>query len=194
MIIPRPAMAGVSDGGKSLELIKADKTTWKKLKTIYLEAFPAVERAPFRWIRRRAAQGRADCWAITEKDACQGLAYMVRDGDAAYLYYFAIDAACRGHGLGTRALTALIRRYAGCRFFLALEPLDPAAPNYPQRVQRHAFYQRCGLADYPFTIEEAGVAFAVMGTGGPIHPRDYQRLIDRFMGLRGLFIKMRAYE
>ena len=37
-----------------------DKSIWKKLKKLYIGAFPANERAPFYMLKKRAKQGRGE--------------------------------------------------------------------------------------------------------------------------------------
>lgn len=165
-----------------MELIQAARQDYHALRSLYMEAFPPEERPPFRWLRRRAEKGRVDLWRLRDGSEWAGLACVLRAGDLAYLFFFAIDAARRGQGCGTRALAALRAQYADCRFFLALEQLDPAAPNYAQRLRRHAFYQRCGLRDLPCKIKEDAVVYAVMGMGGPIRPEEYDALTHHCLG------------
>ena len=70
------------------------------------------------------------------------------------------------------------------RFFLALEPLDPKAENYEERVRRHRLYRSVGLVDLPRQLTEAGVIYDLMGVGGEILPEEYRELMDCHMGAR----------
>ena len=49
-----------------MELVKADRDALRRIGRLYREAFPADERFSFRLLRRRAMQGRADCWSLVE--------------------------------------------------------------------------------------------------------------------------------
>ena len=155
-----------------MELQRAGRGDYPALKKLYTEAFPAEERAPFWVLTRRARQGRGDFWVLRDGSRFAGLAYVICRADMAYVFYLAVEKEMRGRGLGTQAVRALIRAYEGKRLFLALERLDETAPNYAQRLSRHAFYERCGLRDLPHYIKEANVVYAIMGTGGPIRPEE----------------------
>ena len=113
----------------------------------------------------------------------------------AYVFYLAVEKEMRGRGLGTQAVRALIRAYEGKRLFLALERLDETAPNYAQRLSRHAFYERCGLRDLPHYIKEANVVYAIMGTGGPIRPEEYNAMMRAYAGpVFGRFVDLGIVE
>lgn len=166
-----------------MQLKQTDRSLDDAVRQLYYEAFPADERQPYWLLRRRALQGRADSWSLVEEDGrWVGLAYVLRQDDLAYLNYLAIDPRARGQGCGTRAIGALRAHYAGCRLFLALEPPDPTADNYRQRVKRHDFYARCGLTDLPHRAKELSVIYDLMGTGGPVAPEEYRALTSRWLG------------
>lgn len=165
-----------------MELVKADRDAMRRIRRLYREAFPADERFSFFLLRRRAMQGRADCWSLMEAGEWVGMAYVLREKDAAYLFYFAIEKNARGRGCGTRALAALKARYAGNRLFLALEKMDPHAENYAQRAKRRAFYQRCGFSALPYQLREKTVVYDLMGVGGPVTPAEYKSMMDAWLG------------
>lgn len=172
----------------NLSLKPAGRQDMKKIKRLYLAAFPPEERAPFGFIRRRAGK-RADMLAAFDKGEFIGFAYTVTHEDMAYLFYFAICEDKRGMGYGSAILERLIEIYSGKRFFLAREQLDSSAENYTQRINRHSFYLHNGLIDLPGHITEAGVIYDVMGIGGEVSPADYDGLITPWAGK---FIKKRA--
>ena len=159
---------------------------------IYTSSFPDEERAPMRMLKTRARTGRGDFLAAVDDEKIIGMAYVVCLRDLAYLFYLAIDKDMRAKGYGTKTVRALMKRYSGRRFFLALEQLDENADNYAERVRRHEFYKSCGLHDLPFKIKEATVIFSAMGVrltengkdGGAftILPEEYKELTDRYLG------------
>ena len=165
-----------------MKLIRADRNSYPRMKMLYSEAFPAIERAPFWLLCRRAKQGRAEFWELMDSNIWVGMAYVVRYQDLAYLFYLAVDSKARGKGYGTRAIEALKKHYLGCRLFLALETLEREAENYEQRLKRHVFYEKCGLTDLHYHIKEASVVYAVMSTGGIVWPEEYKAMIDQYLG------------
>ncbi|MBR6186374.1 MAG: GNAT family N-acetyltransferase [Clostridia bacterium] len=177
-----------------MELKKADASAHRRIRRLYKEAFPREERAPYFFLKWRAKQDRADFFSLNAAGEWVGMAYVLRKGDLAYLFYLAIDRQKRGQGFGTQAIEALKKRYQGARFFLALEMLDQGADNYAQRVRRHDFYLHCGLVDLPYRIKEANVVFDIMGTGGKVEPEEYKALVDEWMGFRRRLIDMRIIK
>lgn len=178
----------------------SEREEYEAIERIYNASFPDNERAPMRLLKKRAARGKADFLAIRDGGEVAGMAYCVCCRDLAYLFYIAVDKARRGRGVGTQAMTALLERYRGKRFFLALEQLDKTAENYAQRVKRHEFYLGCGLYDLPFRLKEGEVIFAAMGAklsengsqteSITVRPEEYKELMSKYMG----FIMRRFFD
>lgn len=178
-----------------MELRKILKTDYPDIKAIYTGAFPAEERAPFRMLRKRAEQGRADFRVISEEGKSIGLAYLVTYKDLAYLFYYAIDRSYRGKGYGTKALKSIIEIYKDYRLFLALENWEEESENKVQRIKRHDFYLNCGLHDLPYKLKEASVIFRIMGTGNAVEPEEYKALMNGYVSLpMKLFVDFRIIK
>lgn len=142
-----------------MELIKIDKHSkdLKEIKGIILEAFPPEERPPFRFLIRRTGKPFVDFWGAYDEGRLVGITYVVHSEGAAYLFFLAIANKERGKGYGGALLEMMKEKYAPECLFLALEPLDPKAENYEQRVNRHNFYLRHGLKDMPYQAKEGSV-------------------------------------
>lgn len=171
--------------------IITQKSEFDAVERIYNEAFPDNERAPIKMLTKRARQGKADFLGIYDGEKIVGMCYVVCCRDLAYLFYIAVEKSLRGKGFGTEAIAALLEKYRGKRFFLALEQLDKTADNYTQRVKRHEFYKSCGLHDLPFKLKEGSVTFSAMGAKSStdnsgesftVKPGEYKELTDRYLG------------
>lgn len=149
---------------------------------MFLEAFPREERPPFFLLERAAGKPAVDFDGIYDGGLLVGLAYTVRNDEAAYLFFFAIRKESRGHGYGGQALELLKERYRGRTLFLALECMDANAENYAQRLNRHRFYEKHGLRDMPCRIREAFMTYDVMGVGAAPDPGVYKNLMDGSVG------------
>lgn len=158
----------------------------RRLSAIYREAFPPEERAPFWMLWMRRKRPYVDLFAIRRGAETVGMLYVVSDGTLSYVFYLAVDAACRGQGIGSGTLAAAIRHYAGRRLFLAIEPLDPSAPNAKERERRRAFYLRNGFEDLHRRVQEGPVVFDVLGVGGDVDADGYARLMERYMGKKAM--------
>lgn len=179
----------------TLTLEKYASDEYKMLKKLYLDSFPAEERAPFFMIMSKAKKGRAEMLTAHDGNEFVGFAYMVCYRDLAYLFYLAVDKDKRGMGYGRKIVDAVKSRYRGRRIFLAREQIDKSAENYEQRVSRRNFYIRCGFKDLPCHIKEASVIYDVMGIGGRVSADEYEALITSWAGkLMRLLVDMRIIE
>ena len=132
------------------------------IKKLYIDSFPANERAPFYMLKRRAKQGKADLWCIYDEKLFVGMAYVVSYNNLSYLFYFAIEKSLRGMHYGTRALKTIFRLY--------------------ERLKRHDFYLRAGLKDIPYYLKEVNMIYMLMGRSDLVYPKEYKALIDNYLG------------
>ena len=159
-----------------------NKKVQKKIKKLYLTAFPAEERVPFFLIMSKTRRGKGEMLAAYDGEEFVGFAYMVCYKDLAYIFYFAVEESNRGKGYGGKILKAVKEKYSGSRIFLAREQLDESAGNYAQRVRRHNFYLNNGFTDLPCQIKEASVIYDVMGIGGTVSAEEYEALVTPWAG------------
>nr|AHF25276.1 GCN5-related N-acetyltransferase [uncultured bacterium Contig178] len=178
-----------------MELRKYSEKDYRYLKRLYELSFPASERAPFRFVVRKAQQGKADFLTVYIKGRCCGMHYVVPYKDMVYCLYVAMDPRVRGRGIGTKLIQLGLSKYKGKRLLLSMEPLDPTAENYEERLRRHHIYEKIGFHDLPNRVTEAGVVYALMGIGKDITPREYRELLDYYMGpLRRILTKMKMMD
>lgn len=167
-----------------MELIAINKKSpeLRAVKKLFLSAFPKDERVPFGLLVKRADPQKADFWSLLDGGELIGMAYVVKSQALAYLYFLAIAPDKRGKGYGTKTLDELKAKYNDKNLFLALETLDKSAPNYAQRVKRHAFYESCGFTDLPYRIKEASVVYGTMGANGAFDPQGYRDMMSDYLG------------
>lgn len=165
----------------SLSKVKQDKQEYKRIRTLFLSAFPLEERPPFFFLKARAKQN-VDWWNILSDGKWVGFFYVINSSDLVYVFYFAIDSSMRGKGCGTAAMSQLLRLYEGKRLFLAIEPIEPKAENYRERVNRRNFYLKCGLSPLEKSIREGTVVYELLGVGGSVEPKEYKAMMDQWLG------------
>ena len=153
-----------------------------KIKALYNSAFPDDERAPFLMLALKSGRKGVDFWSVYSDGEWFGLAYAITEDDLTYLFYLAVSEEMRGKGLGSKAIRALMKKYCGNRFFLALEQLDKTAENYSERLERRRFYIKNGLEMFGQTIKEGNVTYDVMGVGGKPEPFEYVRMMKNYLG------------
>ena len=153
--------------------------------TLYLGAFPDYERIPVENLYRFAGTDLAEYYAI-EEDGFRGLAYIVTHGDIFFLLYLAIAPGSRGNGCGSRALEIIKGMADGRKVFLNMEPVDPKADNYEQRLARRRFYERNGFTAVREYMTSEGIPYTVMTWGEPISEEENREFI-RYLVDAGMF-------
>ena len=146
-----------------------------RLWRLYMQAFPADERKPWRMIRKKAREGITDMWCLRRDGAFAGLAFTINSADVILLDYFAVCAKLRGCGVGSGALAALLARYAGKGFFVEIESTFVNAPDQAMRLRRKDFYMRSGLQPFGVEMKLFCVDMELLGTGCKLDFDGYRR-------------------
>ncbi len=135
----------------------------KNIEELYYAAFPADERKPFALLLEKKNAGNVEMLSIEdEQGSFLGLAISVLWDALLLLDYFAVMPQCRGHGVGTEALSLLLARYTGRRFFLEIESTEEGMPERWQRLRRKAFYSAGGLSSMDWKVNLFGVEMEIM--------------------------------
>lgn len=146
---------------KKIDILKAPEIE-KQAKKLYYSAFPKEERLPWWILRLNAHRKDIDLTAWMDGDVFVGFTASVTVEKMHFLLFFAVDATLRGKGYGSAVLSVLREEYGSIT--LNVELLDEAAPNYSQRLQRFAFYQKNGFLDTGYDVWEVGGRFRVLAT------------------------------
>jgi hypothetical protein len=89
---------------------KKDSKDWKKIKALYLRAFPAVERLPF-WLLKKKTQRRiAEFCSLYDDDEWVGFIYTLKNDSLAYVFFLAIDDTRRIRQQTDQAFDRALRR------------------------------------------------------------------------------------
>lgn len=154
----------------------------KEIKRLFLSAFPRNERPPIRLLYRRHRQGRADFRAVLDGERFIGLVLITGCETVKTLMFFAIEEAFRGKGYGSAVLGMVKKEVGSLPFFLCAEPLDDAAENAQERVNRLQFYAHNGLTETGLHVTEAGVEYTVLTPGTPLSYAQYKQAMLPFFG------------
>ncbi|MCI9409627.1 MAG: GNAT family N-acetyltransferase [Oscillospiraceae bacterium] len=177
----------------TLKRINMFSKDYRNIGRLYRTAFPADERAPMWLLAMKSGKENVDFWGIYADGKWSGLAYVISEGSASYLFYLALSENMRGRGIGSKALQSILIHYEGQRIFLALEQLDESANNFEERQKRRKFYIRNGLRPLPLTIREATVTYDVMGTG-LVKPEEYESMMKKYLGAASRLVSMNITE
>ena len=106
----------------------------REIKRLYRRAFPAAERAPWRYFLRAGEAAQIVSYELD--GAFVGFTISLPTPEFYYVFYLAIDEAARGRGCGSMILNEIVRTHGDLPVVLDMEAIDPAAPNAEQRVRR----------------------------------------------------------
>lgn len=149
---------------------------WKRIKKLYINAFPKCERKPLLVVRYKQYKKAADVWLIEDADKFVGLAITMNGSDMVLLDYFAIDDDQRGKGYGSKALKMLQDKYAAKRFFLEIERTDVEADNLAERKRRKSFYLQNDMSEMGIYAKLYGVDMELLGYHCNVSFEEYHNL------------------
>ena len=139
------------------------ETALENIEKLYLQAFPEVERKPWKLLLEKQAEGTMELFSLEdEKDTFLGLAIMAYDQDLVLLDYFAVSGDRRGQGIGSAAITALQNHFKG-------KPADDLAV----RKSRKGFYLRNGLHPMDFDVNLFGVEMEILSNCESLNYEEY---------------------
>ena len=168
-----------------MKIIKAtDEKRLQKIEDLYLRAFPLSERKPFKMMIQKQTEGTMEILSIEEENSFLGLAIFAHDKDIALLDYFAISDEIRGQGIGSRAIRALQKIYAGKRFVLEIETTKKTCADLEMRKHRKAFYLRNGLHTMDFDVNLFGVEMEMLSNADHLNYDEYLDVYKNACGLK----------
>ena len=168
-----------------MKIIKAtDEHRLQLIEDLYMRAFPKAERKPFQLMVKKQAEGTMELLSIEEENQFLGLAIFAHDKDIALLDYFAISDEMRGQGIGSRAIKALQKIYAGKRFVLEIETTKKPCNDLEMRNKRKGFYLRNGLHTMDFDVMLFGVEMEMLSNADHLNFDEYLDVYKNACGLK----------
>ncbi len=147
-----------------MQLLPATPAHLPFVRKVYESSFPRAERKPLAVIQKNVSSGFMELLIIEQNGQPAGIAITAVSNALVLLDYFAMEEHCRGGGLGTTALRALLARYDGRDFFLEIESVEVPCDNLAQRQSRKSFYLRNGLYDTGHRIRLFGIDMEILSS------------------------------
>lgn len=152
----------------------------RKIHRLYIESFPKEERLPYQLLWLSTCRSIASIEVFFDGDTFVGFAYILQNLEHYFVFFLAIDSQKRSKGYGSLILSLLKEEANHRPLTLAIEPIDKAASNYPQRIKRLSFYQKNGLHITPYVYYEGQEMYQLMTTKSPLDTKSLEQLIRRF--------------
>ncbi len=134
---------------------------WATVNALAIEAFPLEEYLAPATLAEMAKAENFDFLALLDGEKFVGFMVVLTHRDMAYLFFLAIDPACRGKGYGSRAIETLEAQYPDKKQVVDFEMLDEKAKNYTQREKRRKFYLQNGYLETGHFLSYLGVDYEI---------------------------------
>ncbi|PID82210.1 MAG: hypothetical protein CSB16_02425 [Clostridiales bacterium] len=162
--------------------IDRNKCIRKKVKGLYIEAFPKEERLNFNVLLHKAKGKKADFLAVYEDDRYVGLVYLIHYEDSVFLFFFAIVPELRGMGYGSKVLRALRSIFADKKITLLIESTSEECDNLEERLNRKLFYEKNGFVACGYELIEKGVRYDCMSSPVAVSKESFSELLKDYWG------------
>ena len=133
--------------------------------------FPPAERRPLRAMLRLLDQGVYHPLALVRGEDVLAYALLWRDRESGYalLDYLGVCPSCRGQGVGSALLRAVLET---CREVCLLAEVEAPGAHLPQetnrlRTRRLDFYRRAGFSVLPYEADIFRVRYVMLTSGDP---------------------------
>ncbi len=153
----------------------------RKIRELYEDAFPKIERLPYPMLMRYSLKKEIDMWGYYDGVRFIGFAYVMVLGDYAYLLYFATKKELRSKGYGTAIVKDLLKTYSDKSMVLDIEPVSDDADNNPQRIRRRDFYLKLGFSDTFYEMTDETGDYRIYTTvPGNFDIHEFRKFFDLF--------------
>ena len=166
-----------------LSLTDPKKTDFKKVYSLYQEAFPVEELYPDDLLFSHFSDTNNEFWSIYDDNQWVGLVYCMTEKDLTYIGFLAIAPDLRGEGYGSATLALVKEKYSKNRVCLLIEEVAPRYSDYQARRKRLSFYEANGFQSAGFKIFELDVHYDLLvATGKSLSSDEYLSLINHYCG------------
>ncbi len=149
----------------------------KQARTLYLSSFPKEERIPWWLLRLNSRRKGIDLTAFLEGETFCGFTASVSVEGLHFILFLAVEEDQRRKGIGSAILQKLKAQHRCIN--LNVETLDTAAPNFPERERRFAFYRKNGFFDTGWHVWEVGGMFRILSTVPELDVAAYRRIFRK---------------
>lgn len=159
--------------------VRLASQAFRDVRSLYLSAFPPNERQPYPLLWLFSQQPAIRLTAYYDAGHFAGFSYVVETEAVTFVFLLAVAADQRSQGYGSQILAEIATTSPGKVQLLCIEPMDPAADNYDQRLKRLAFYERNGYRrQYRYFYEQAET-YEILATAGEIDYDQLARALNR---------------
>ena len=152
---------------------------YAEIKKLISRAFPKNEQFPMWLLCILAIRKSVDFLAYYDNDLFCGISYTVANDDLVFVLYLAVNDKIRSKGYGSQIIQYIKQMHPDKAAALNIEPLNPNAQNYAQRIKRYEFYKKNGFVDTQYKIVDGGEDYQILSTVNRFPLEAYKTVIKR---------------
>jgi GNAT superfamily N-acetyltransferase len=172
---------------KFIELKNSDE--YKKVKSLYYNAFPVHERTPLFILLRKRKLKNVTFYCIYNCQEWIGFIYLIHNKNLLLIQYFAIKENFRSKGYGEEVISKIKKMYNWYRIILGIEKNDSKSKNNEQRIKRKKFYQKCGFRESGYFVKQH-IPMELLIFGETVTPEEVFELFQKYVGnILGFLLK-----
>lgn len=152
---------------------------YAEIRKLIGRAFPKNEQFPMWLLRILAIRKSVDFLAYYDNDSFCGISYTVNSDDLVFVLYLAVNDKIRSKGYGSQMIQYIKQMHPNKVVALNIEPLDPTAENYAQRIKRFEFYKKNDFVDTHCKIIDSGEGYQILSTADRFPLEAYKSAIKR---------------
>ena len=155
---------------------------YKKVKALYISAFPVYERYPLFILNWWSKSKNAKFYNIYDGELWIGFNYLMMDNNILMLQYLAIDANIRSKGYGGKIIEKIKNMYSDKVIILGIEIPDEKSKNNEDRIKRKKFYLNNGFIESGYYIKQKPVPFELLIYGNYFSIDKLYKLYETLFG------------
>lgn len=165
-----------------LKAVAVDKKLkeYAEIKNLISRSFPKNEQFPMWLLRVLAIRKSVDFLAYYDNNSFCGISYTVNNNDLVFVLYLAVNDKICSKGYDSQIIQCIKQKYPDKVLTLNIEPLDPTAENYTQRIKRFKFYIKNGFVDTRYKIIDDEEDYQILSTTEHFPMKAYKSAIKRF--------------
>ena len=158
---------------------------------LYLQAFPIEERKPVDLLFTHAESEKSDIYIITDDTgAFSGFFVTIYNDSIMIIEYLAISNQARGKGIGSQAISWLVKTFPTHNLVVEIEETQVQAEDLDLRLKRRYFYEKHDFVFINQSIQFFDIHLELMATRPDLNYHDY---IGPYEYLYGSDIRKKIY-
>jgi len=159
--------------------INKDNQDLKKVKELFISAFPKEERIAFWFLALAAKIKEADFLSFHDKDVFCGMTCVSAIDNITFILYLAVSPEMRSKGYGSAILSVVQSMYKDNKIILYMDKCDENALDNEQRLRRQKFYKKNGYEKTGYLVKTRKIVQEVLIKNGKFSKDEFEQFLKK---------------